>query len=182
MAKRRRTRRRSTTAPRRRSTGIARKTTRRRRSTGLAAGFGMSGLKGAAINTAKGAAGGILFALLAKAIDKDGTKPENRLYAGLIGSMVAGMFLKQPAIAAGIAGSIGVPVAQKMGFLNDDDYAFLPESLLSQKAIASSPMYINDDGEMFQLAENGQVYPLAASGNFSQIYPGYNNPGMYDQY
>lgn len=181
MAKRRRTRRRSTTTARRRST-TARKTTRRRRSTGLSAGFGISGLKGAAINTAKGAAGGILFALLAKAIDKDGTKPENRLYAGLIGSMVAGMFLKQPAIAAGIAGSIGVPVAQKMGFLNDDDYAFLPESLLSQKAISSQPMYINDNGEMFQLAENGEMYPLAASGNFNQIYPGYNNPGMYDQY
>lgn len=177
MAKRKRSRRRST-APRRRSTA-PRKTTRRRRS-GLSAGFGMASLKGAAINTAKGAAGGILFALLAKAIDKDGTKPENRLYAGLIGSMVAGMFLKQPAVAAGIAGSIGVPVAQKMGFLNDDDYSFLPDSLLEQKVISSTPMYVNDGGTAYQLADDGTWYPLAdASGNFGKIYPGYNNPGMY---
>ena len=155
-----------------------------RRRSGLSASLGMGNIKSSVMITAKGAIGGILNTFIGKLIDKDGTKPDNRLFAGIGLSIIAGMFLKQPAIAAGIAGSIGTPIGQKLGFLKDD-MEYVPDSLLSQRALTNQPMFINDqNGNNYQLAENGEYLPinqfgLNDNGNFNQIYPGYNNPGFY---
>jgi len=150
------------------------KPARRRRS--MSSNGMAGGLKGAAINTAKGAVGGILYSVIAKMVDKDGSKVNNRIIAGAVLAFGSSMFLKQPAIGAGVAGAFGLTLAQKLGFLNDgEDYSYVPESLLSERQPLVNASVPNMD--YYGLQEpNMNLY----DGNFDRIYPGYLNPGFYD--
>lgn len=167
------------------------KTRRRRRSSGL---FGSSaalpvGLKGAVLNLAKGVAGALIISKLAPMIDKDGSKPDNRMYFGIGLSIITAAFFKQPVIAAGMAGATALQIGSKIGLLSDDelDFQYVPSTLLSQKAIASRinsngslmPDFINDnDGNQYQLYDDGQ-YRLYDG--FTSVYGNnISNPGFYD--
>lgn len=177
----------------------------RRRSRRLGAGMNTANLKGAGMNAIKGLAGGLIFGFIAKLADKDGSKPNNRIVAGLITSAAAGMFLKQPAIAAGIAGATAALVATKIPGLNDGSYdvEFIPPNTLMD---AQPDLVYDENGQAFFPLNDGSVFPLndyqasaynsakqaaparlinanvnaigRPSGNFQQIYPGYLNPGF----
>lgn len=170
---------------------------RRRRRSGLAA----AGFKGAGMNALKGLAGGLLFGVIAKLADKDGNKPNNRIIAGLAASVVTAMFIKQPFIAAGIAGATAATVAQKIPGLNDgQEVEFIsPESLMNDNR---PDLVYGDDGQAYFPLQDGNFFPLndyqastynrakltnaniaaigrPSPGSFQQVFPGYLNPGFF---
>jgi len=117
--------RRKTTPRRRRSAApTTRRRTVRRRSMGRVT---TAGLTAAAMSAGKAALGGAAAAVLTNVIgDNLGTfKP----YTGLVGALATSLFLKQPEIAAGMAGYAGYKIAgallpkqtEKGGFLNENN-------------------------------------------------------------
>ena len=97
---------------RRRTTAAApakRRVVRRR---GMAAGMSRASVKAAVNTTLYGAIGGAAASILTNVIwDNLGAfKP----YTGLVGAVATSMFLKQPVIAAGMAGYAGAKVASDL--------------------------------------------------------------------
>ena len=116
---------------RRRTTAAApakRRVVRRR---GMAAGMSSASVKAAVNTTLYGAIGGAAASILTNVIgDNLGAfKP----YTGLVGAVATSMFLKQPVIAAGMAGYAGAKVASDL-----TGSSFLAGNYLP----ASSSMYL----------------------------------------
>ncbi len=98
---------------RRRTTPARRKAspTRRRRTMGQR--VTTAGITAAAMAAGKAALGGAAAALLTNTVGKQlgaGFAP----YAGLVGSLATSLFLKQPEIAAGMAGYSGAKIGQAL--------------------------------------------------------------------
>lgn len=146
------------TAPARRKAPV-----RRRRSMGQR--FTAAGVTAAATTAAQAALGGAAAALLTNTVGKQlgaGFAP----YTGLIGSIATSMFLKQPNIAAGMAGYSGAKIGQAL--LGADSAI---GSLLAENAYAVDPsMYL----------QGYDIPGLAGEGIYASNYTlaGYDVPGM----
>lgn len=111
----------------------------------------------AVMNSAKAAAGGMIAAILTNTVGKV-VGAQYAPWTGLAGSVATGLFLKQPEIAAGMAGYSGSKVMQALpavGTFLQDNAAF---------AGAPSSMYLSE-GKTDVYASN---YSLA----------GYEVPGL----
>jgi hypothetical protein len=146
------------TAPVRRKAPV-----RRRRSMG--AKFTAAGVTAAATSAAQAALGGAAAALLTNTVGKQlgaGFAP----YTGLLGSVATNIFLKQPVIAAGMAGYAGAKIGQSL--LGADSAI---GSLLAENMYSVSPsMYLQ-----------GYDTPgMAGEGIYASNYTlsGYDVPGM----
>ena len=146
------------TAPARRKAPV-----RRRRTMGQK--FTAAGVTAAATSAAQAALGGAAAALLTNTVGKQlgaGFAP----YTGLLGSIATSVFLKQPVIAAGMAGYAGAKIGQAL--LGADSAI---GSLLAENAYAVSPsMYLQ-----------GYDTPgMAGEGIYASNYTlaGYDVPGM----
>jgi len=100
------------TAPRRRKVAapVARRRSTRRRSMGRVT---TAGITAATMSAAQAALGGAAAAILTNTVGKQlgaGFAP----YAGLVGSIATSLFLKQPNIAAGMAGYAGAKIGQSL--------------------------------------------------------------------
>jgi hypothetical protein len=99
-------------AYRRKTAPVRRKAPVRRRRT-MGAKFTAAGVTAAATSAAQAALGGAAAALLTNTVGKQlgaGFAP----YTGLLGSVATSMFLKQPVIAAGMAGYAGAKIGQSL--------------------------------------------------------------------
>jgi len=99
-------------APRRRKVAspVARRRSTRRRSMGRVT---TAGITSATMSAAQAALGGAAAAILTNTVGKQlgaGFAP----YAGLVGSIATSLFLKQPNIAAGMAGYAGAKIGQSL--------------------------------------------------------------------
>ena len=147
----------------RRKTSTRRKpAVRRRRSMGRVT---TAGVTAASMAAAKAALGGAVAAILTNTVGKqlgEGFAP----YTGLIGSVATSLFLKQPEIAAGMAGYSGAKVGQAL--LGADSAI---GTLLAENAYGVSPsMYLR-----------GYDTPgMAGEGIYASNYTlaGYDVPGM----
>jgi len=151
-------------AYRRKSAPARRKAPVRRRRT-MGQKFTAAGVTAAATSAAQAALGGAAAALLTNTVGKQlgaGFAP----YTGLIGSIATSMFLKQPVIAAGMAGYAGAKIGQSL--LGADSAI---GSLLAENAYSVSPsMYLQ-----------GYDTPgMAGEGIYASNYTlaGYDVPGM----
>jgi len=100
--------------------------TRRRRTMGQA--MSPASVKAAFNTTLMGAAGGAAAALLTNVIG-DNLGEKFKPYTGLVGSFATSVFLKQPVLAAGMAGYAGAKVAAELtgsDLLEDNGGMFLP--------------------------------------------------------
>lgn len=147
----------------RRKTSTRRKpAVRRRRSMGRVT---TAGVTAASMSAAKAALGGAVAAILTNTVGKqlgEGFAP----YTGLIGSVATSLFLKQPEIAAGMAGYSGAKVGQAL--LGADSAI---GTLLAENAYGVSPsMYLQGYDTPGMAGENiyASNYTLA----------GYDVPGM----
>jgi len=108
---------------------------RRRRSMGRVT---TAGVTAASMAAAKAAVGGAVAAILTNTVGKqlgEGFAP----YTGLLGSVATSLFLKQPEIAAGMAGYAGAKVGQAL--LGADSAI---GTLLAENSYGVSPsMYLN---------------------------------------
>jgi hypothetical protein len=149
-------------AYRRKTTTRRKPAVRRRRSMGRVT---TAGVTAASMAAAKAAIGGAVAAILTNTVGKqlgEGFAP----YTGLIGSVATSLFLKQPEIAAGMAGYSGAKVGQAL--LGADSAI---GTLLSENAYGVSPsMYLQGYDTPGMAGENiyASNYTLA----------GYDVPGM----
>ena len=150
-------------AYRRKSAPARRKAPVRRRTMGQK--FTAAGVTAAATSAAQAALGGAAAALLTNTVGKQlgaGFAP----YTGLLGSVATSLFLKQPMIAAGMAGYSGAKIGQAL--LGADSAI---GSLLAENAYSVSPsMYLN-----------GYDTPgMAGEGIYASNYTlaGYEVPGL----
>lgn len=149
-------------AYRRKTTTRRKPAVRRRRSMGRVT---TAGVTAASMAAAKAALGGAVAAILTNTVGKqlgEGFAP----YTGLIGSVATSLFLKQPEIAAGMAGYSGAKVGQAL--LGADSAI---GTLLSENAYGVSPsMYLQGYDVPNMAGENiyASNYTLA----------GYDVPGM----
>ena len=93
----------------RRTSAPKRRVTRRR---GLAAAMSTASVKSAINTTLYGALGGAAAALLTNVIGDNLGGFKN--YTGIVGAVATQVFLKQPVIAAGMAGYAGAKVAREL--------------------------------------------------------------------
>ena len=149
-------------AYRRKTTTRRKPAVRRRRSMGRVT---TAGVTAASMAAAKAAIGGAVAAILTNTVGKqlgEGFAP----YTGLIGSVATSLFLKQPEIAAGMAGYSGAKVGQAL--LGADSAI---GTLLAENAYGVSPsMYLQ-----------GYDTPgMAGEGIYASNYTlaGYDVPGM----
>jgi hypothetical protein len=131
----------------------------------MGAKFTTAGVTAAATSAAQAALGGAAAAILTNTVGKQlgaGFAP----YTGLIGSIATSIFLKQPVIAAGMAGYAGAKIGQNL--LGADSAI---GSLLAENAYSVSPsMYLQ-----------GYDTPgMAGEGIYASNYTlaGYDVPGM----
>jgi len=149
-------------AYRRKTTTRRKPAVRRRRSMGRVT---TAGVTAASMAAAKAALGGAVAAILTNTVGKqlgEGFAP----YTGLIGSVATSLFLKQPEIAAGMAGYSGAKVGQAL--LGADSAI---GTLLAENAYGVSPcMYLQGYDTPGMAGENiyASNYTLA----------GYDVPGM----
>jgi hypothetical protein len=149
-------------AYRRKTTTRRKPAVRRRRSMGRVT---TAGVTAASMAAAKAAIGGAVAAILTNTVGKqlgEGFAP----YTGLIGSVATSLFLKQPEIAAGMAGYSGAKVGQAL--LGADSAI---GTLLAENAYGVSPsMYLQGYDTPGMAGENiyASNYTLA----------GYDVPGM----
>jgi hypothetical protein len=122
-----------------------RRTTRRRR--GMGAAMSAASVKSAVNTTLYGAIGGAAAAVLTNVIGDNLGGFKN--YTGLVGAVATQMFLKQPVIAAGMAGYAGSKVAAELTGLSllAEGGSYLP---------ASSSMYLQ--GYDYPTLNDGGVY------------------------
>ena len=151
-------------AYRRKTAPVRRKAPVRRRRT-MGQKFTAAGVTAAATSAAQAALGGAAAALLTNTVGKQlgaGFAP----YTGLLGSIATSMFLKQPVIAAGMAGYAGAKIGQSL--LGADSAI---GSLLAENVYSVSPsMYLQ-----------GYDTPgMAGEGIYASNYTlaGYDVPGM----
>jgi hypothetical protein len=152
-------------AYRRKTAPVRRKAPVRRRRRSMGAKFTAAGVTAAATSAAQAALGGAAAALLTNTVGKQlgaGFAP----YTGLLGSVATNIFLKQPVIAAGMAGYAGAKIGQSL--LGADSAI---GSLLSENMYSVSPsMYLQ-----------GYDTPgMAGEGIYASNYTlaGYDVPGM----
>jgi hypothetical protein len=149
-------------AYRRKTTTRRKPAVRRRRSMGRVT---TAGVTAASMAAAKAAIGGAVAAILTNTVGKqlgEGFAP----YTGLIGSVATSLFLKQPEIAAGMAGYSGAKVGQAL--LGADSAI---GTLLSENAYGVSPsMYLQGYDTPGMAGEN--IY----ASNYT--LSGYDVPGM----
>lgn len=135
-----------------------RRTTRRRR--GLGAAMSAASVKSAVNTTLYGAVGGAAAAVLTNVIGDNLGGFKN--YTGLVGALATQMFLKQPVIAAGMAGYAGSKVAAEL----------TGSSLLAEGGYlpASSSMYL----------QGYETPGMAGSNIYASDYSlaGYDVPGL----
>lgn len=135
-----------------------RRTTRRRR--GMGAAMSSASIKSAVNTTLYGAVGGAAAALLTNVIGDNLGGFKN--YTGLVGALATQVFLKQPVIAAGMAGYAGSKVAAELTGL----------SLLAEGGYlpASSSMYL----------QGYETPGMAGSNIYASDYSlaGYEVPGL----
>jgi len=145
-------------AYRRKTTTRRKPAVRRRRSMGRVT---TAGITAASMSAAKAALGGAAAAILTNTLGKqlgEGFAP----YAGLVGSIATSLFLKQPEVAAGMAGYSGAKIGQAL--LGADSAI---GTLLAENSYSVSPsMYLQ--GEMAGENIYASNYTLA----------GYDVPGM----
>jgi hypothetical protein len=148
----------------RRKTTTRRKAPVRRRRT-MGQKFTAAGVTAAATSAAQAALGGAAAALLTNTVGKQ-LGDEFAPYTGLLGSIATSMFLKQPVIAAGMAGYAGAKIGQSL--LGADSAI---GSLLAENMYSVSPsMYLQ-----------GYNTPgMAGEGIYASNYTlaGYDVPGM----
>jgi predicted anti-sigma-YlaC factor YlaD len=146
------------TAPARRKAPV-----RRRRSMG--ARVTTASITAATMSAGKAALGGVAAAFLSNTVGKQ-LGAAYTPYVGLVGSVATSLFLKQPEIAAGMAGYSGAKIGQAL--LGADSAI---GSLLAENAYAVSPsMYLQ-----------GYDTPgMAGEGIYASNYTlaGYDVPGM----
>ena len=143
--------RRRTSPARRKASPVRRRATpvrRRRRSMG--ARMTTAGITAAAMSAGKAALGGAAAAVLTNVIgDNLGTfKP----YTGLVGALATSLFLKQPEIAAGMAGYAGYKIAgallpsqtEKGGFLAEDNSFMVNPSMYLQGNMSGDGIYASN--------------------------------------
>jgi hypothetical protein len=121
-----------------------------------------AGITAAAMAAGKAALGGAAAALLTNTVGKQlgaGFAP----YAGLVGSLATSLFLKQPEIAAGMAGYSGAKIGQA---LLGSDTAICSLLAENNSFMVSPSMYLQ--GEMAGEGIYASNYTLA----------GYEVPGM----
>jgi len=133
------------TSPARRKAAPAR---RRRRTMGQR--VTTAGVTAAAMSAGKAALGGAAAAVLTNVIgDNLGSfKP----YTGLVGALATSLFLKQPEIAAGMAGYAGYKIAgallpsqtEKGGFLAEDNGFNVSPSMYLQGDMAGEGIYASN--------------------------------------
>ena len=145
------------TSPARRKAAPAR---RRRRTMGQR--VTTAGVTAAAMSAGKAALGGAAAALLTNTVGKQlgaGFAP----YAGLVGSLATSLFLKQPEIAAGMAGYSGYKIAG----------ALLPD-LAAQGGILAENNSFNVSPSMYLQGD------MAGEGIYASNYTlsGYDIPGL----
>lgn len=136
---------------------------RRRRSMGRVT---TAGVQAAAMSAAKSALGGIIAAYATNTVGK--TFGETfQPYTGLVGSLATSLFLKQPEIAAGMAGYSGVAIARS--FIPDGDFKDALGLAGNDYAVSPS-MYLQGYDTPGMAGENiyASNYTLA----------GYDVPGM----
>jgi len=147
------------TAPRRKSAPV-----RRRRRT-MGARVTTASVTAATMSAGKAALGGAVAAILSNTVGKQ-IGANWAPYTGLIGSVATSLFLKQPEIAAGMAGYSGAKIGQSL--LGADSAI---GSLLAENAYAVSPsMYLQ-----------GYDTPgMAGQGIYASDYTlsGYDVPGL----
>lgn len=152
--------RRKSAAPKRRKTSPVR---RRRRSMG--ARVTTAGVTAAAMSAGKAALGGVAAAFLSNTVGKQ-LGDKYAPYTGLVGSIATSLFLKQPEIAAGMAGYSGAKIGQAL--LGADSAI---GALLAENSYAVSPsMYLQ-----------GYDTPgMAGEGIYASDYTlaGYDVPGL----
>lgn len=117
----------------------------------------------AAMTAGKAALGGVAAAFLTNTLSETDATKGLAPYAGLLGSIVTSLFLKQPDIAAGMAGYSGVKIAAS---LLGTDSKFLPFLAENNGFNVNSSMYLQ--GEM------------AGEGIYASNYTlsGYDIPGL----
>lgn len=141
---------------------VARRRSTRRRSMGRVT---TAGITAATMSAAQAALGGVAAAILTNTVGKqigDGVAP----YTGLIGSVVTSLFLKQPNIAAGMAGYAGAKIGQ---------------SLLGSDSAIGSLLAENDYMVPSSMYLQGYDTPgMAGDGIYASNYTlaGYDVPGM----
>ena len=147
---------------RRRTSPARRKAAPARRRRTMGARMTTAGITAAAMSAGKAALGGAAAALLTNTVGKQlgaGFAP----YAGLVGSLATSLFLKQPEIAAGMAGYSGAKIGQAL--LGSD--SAIGSLLAENNSFNVSPsMYLQ--GEMAGEGIYASNYTLA----------GYEVPGM----
>ena len=152
--------RRKSAAPKRRKTSPVR---RRRRSMG--ARVTTAGVTAATMSAGKAALGGVAAAFLTNTVGAQ-LGDKYAPYTGLVGSIATSLFLKQPEIAAGMAGYSGAKIGQAL--LGADSAI---GALLAENSYAVSPsMYLQGYDTPGMAGENiyASNYTLA----------GYDVPGM----
>lgn len=152
-------------AYRRKTAPARRKAPVRRRRRSMGARVTTASITAATMSAGKAALGGAAAAILSNTVGKQ-IGANWAPYTGLIGSVATSLFLKQPEIAAGMAGYAGAKIGQSL--LGADSAI---GSLLAENAYAVSPsMYLQ-----------GYDTPgLAGEGIYASNYTlaGYDVPGM----
>jgi len=152
------------TAPRRRKVAapVARRRSTRRRSMGRVT---TAGITAATVSAAQAALGGAAAAILTNTVGKQ-LGAAFAPYAGLVGSIATSLFLKQPNIAAGMAGYAGAKIGQSLLGADSAIGTLLAENSYS----VPSSMYLQ-----------GYDTPgMAGEGIYASNYTlaGYDVPGM----
>jgi len=120
-----------------------------------------AGVTAAAMSAGKAALGGLAAAVLTNVVAK--TNESYAPYAGLLGSLATSLFLKQPEIAAGMAGYAGAKIGQSL-VGSDSAVGML---LAENNSFSVSPsMYLQGD--------------MAGEGIYASNYTlsGYEVPGL----
>ena len=98
-------------AYRRKTTTRRKPAVRRRRSMGRVT---TAGITAASMAAGKAALGGAVAAILSNTIGKQFGEGKYAPYVGLVGSVATSLFLKQPEVAAGMAGYSGAKIGQAL--------------------------------------------------------------------
>ena len=157
--------RRRTTPARRKATPARRRpATRRRRTMGQR--VTTAGVTAAAMTAGKAALGGVAAAFLTNTLGNITATEKVAPYAGLVGSLVTSLFLKQPDIAAGMAGYSGYKIAG----------ALLPDLAVEGGLLAQNNSFMVNPNMYLQ----GDMSEMAGSGIYASNYTlnGYEVPGL----
>ena len=135
------------TTPARRKAAPAR---RRRRTMG--ARMTTAGVTAAAMSAGKAALGGVAAAFLTNTLGNISATEKFAPYAGFIGSLATSLFLKQPEIAAGMAGYSGYKIAgallpdltKENGLLAQNNDFMVSPSMYLQGEMAGEGIYASN--------------------------------------